>query len=111
MLSKRERIPRSQFASILKEGRYVKSPSFLLRIAPSGSKRAQIAVSVSKKVSKSAVGRNALRRRTYAAIRPFIDRLTPHRFFFMAQPEAKTLKGERLSEEIEALFRKADALK
>ncbi len=51
------------------KGKTVRIPNLSLIYAPNERRRQRFAVVVSKKVLKSAVGRNAIRRRVYEAIR------------------------------------------
>lgn len=64
---------------------------------------ARVAVSVSKKVSKKAVTRNLIRRRTYAAVADFYHELKPGLYLFSARPGAQKAKGERLKSELRSL--------
>jgi ribonuclease P protein component len=102
MLSKRERIPRSQFADLLQSRQYKNSAHFTLRAAPSKS-GARFAVSVSKKVSKSAVVRNRVRRRAYSALPKAGQGL----YLLIAKPGAEKAKGDELREELASLFKKS----
>jgi ribonuclease P protein component len=95
MLPKRERIPRSQFAGLLQSRAYKNSAHFTLRTAPSPS-GARFAVSVSKKVSKSAVVRNRVRRRAYTALPKAGQGL----YLLIAKPGVERVKGEELREEL-----------
>ena len=55
---------------VYKQGRTVRSPTCLLRYALNAQRRhARVAVVVAKKVSKSAVVRNRIRRRIFTAVR------------------------------------------
>ncbi len=67
-------------------------------------------VSVSKKVSKSAVKRNAIRRRVYSSISKFLEKVPSGLFLFVAKPGSVSLKGEKLNTEIQLLLRDASAI-
>jgi ribonuclease P protein component len=67
MLPSNTRLPKATFREVFATGRLVHSTFFILRMKKS-QKTSRFAVSVSKKVSKSAVDRNRIRRRSYAAI-------------------------------------------
>lgn len=67
MLPQEERLTREQFDQVFKHGIRVHSPSMLFVYAPGDMRHG--AVVVSKKVAKSAVVRNRLRRQVYAALR------------------------------------------
>ncbi|OGL37054.1 ribonuclease P protein component [Candidatus Saccharibacteria bacterium RIFCSPHIGHO2_12_FULL_49_19] len=51
------------------QGKSVRGPLFSVRYAPSNRDSYRVAVVVSRKVRKSAVGRNRIRRRVYGAVR------------------------------------------
>jgi len=88
----------------------VNSPLFSLRFSGQplfGEPR--VAVSVSKKVLKSAVARNGVRRRVYAALRSYIPELSPRAFLFVAKSGAEKLKGDRLKLEIKKLLEESKA--
>jgi len=51
------------------QGKSVRGPLFSVRYAPSNRDSYRVAVVVSRKVRKSAVGRNRIRRRGYGAVR------------------------------------------
>ncbi|MFA6095791.1 MAG: ribonuclease P protein component [Candidatus Paceibacterota bacterium] len=69
MLSKKQRLSRKE-AEALKNGRSVVRTLISMRFIPAQGTR--ISVSVSKKVSPSAVVRNRIRRRTYATLSPLL---------------------------------------
>ena len=70
------------------------------------SETARLAVSVSKKVSKSAVVRNTVRRRTYAAARTLLPSLGKKLFLVIAKPGVEMVKGEALLSELAGLLKK-----
>jgi len=85
MLPKKQRIERKYFSQILKTSRRFISPHFLLYIATQENKLpAKFSFSVSKKVSKKAVGRNLLRRRGYSVISRHIQDIRPGYFYFFS---------------------------
>jgi len=67
MISATRRLPRADFAKYFKAGQRYQSPHFTLVINITSSPT-KAAVVVSKKVAKSAVDRNRLRRRAYGVI-------------------------------------------
>lgn len=75
--------------------------------------RARFAVVVSKKVLKSAVGRNRIRRRIYEVIRQELPTLTsPYDIVLMVfSSEVINLPADELSETIRQLFRQAGLYK
>jgi ribonuclease P protein component len=111
MLPKKSRIPRKLFSELLINSKYVNSPDFSLRysILPN-IKDTKIGVSVSKKVSKSAVNRNTIRRRAYSALAPNIKNIKEGLYLFVAKSGALKLKEEKLQEELENLLDQAGRL-
>lgn len=70
MLGKKNRANRHHFTAISK-GKTVFSPFFSVRISNNTHTVSRFSVVVSKKVAKSAVERNSIRRKFYAALEPF----------------------------------------
>lgn len=71
--------------------------------------RTRVAVVVSKKVNKSAVVRNRIRRRIYEIVRlhPAHDSFAHEMVFTIYKAEAATESGESLSNEVNDLLKKA----
>ncbi len=67
MLPKNNRLKKEEVAEILKKGRVLSSPFFRVKYIASGKETKASGV-VSKKISKSAVKRNALRRKIYNVV-------------------------------------------
>lgn len=103
MLSKERRISRTLLKGLEGKKKYSNTEYFSLMSWPS-SQRARFAVSVSKKVSKSAVVRNRIRRRTYSALRGMLDKVPPGIHLISAKPNSQTLKGEKLENELRKLL-------
>lgn len=101
MLPRSNRIPRSEFAEIMRSRQFSNTPHFTLRTAQGGG-RARYAVSVSKKVSKSAVVRNRIRRRVYSALPEADEGL----HLIVAKSGAQSVGGEELRRELALLFKK-----
>jgi ribonuclease P protein component len=108
MLPKRSRIARSAFAPLLQSRQFKHSPHFTLRFSRDEAiKVPKIAVSVSKKVSKSAVTRNGIRRRAYAALAPLFPPLPAGLYLVVAKSGASEARGERLRAELRSLLKEA----
>jgi len=105
MLPKNKRIPRSLFPAILLSRNFAHSAHFSVRFAVNAGKPPRVAVSASKKVSKSAVVRNAIRRRTYSVISPLLPSLPEGLYLFVAKVGAEKVKGEALEKEIRELLK------
>ncbi len=70
MLPKRSRLTTRELRALPREGVIrISSPYFSARVVPTPGSGGKFAVVVSKKVARSAVARNTLRRRLYAALR------------------------------------------
>lgn len=84
------------------------SPTFSLRFS-NGSvfKSPHIAVSVSKKVSQSAVVRNRVRRRIYSLLFYLIPTLSSGAYLFVVKPGTDKLKIDELESEIKKILREA----
>ena len=80
MLPKSLRIPRKLFSQLKNGGKTFKNRLFLLKFAPNQEKDEQkrFTFSVSKKISKSAVVRNKLRRLGYRLLKPLISEIKPN---------------------------------
>jgi ribonuclease P protein component len=108
MLSKNRRIPREVFSELLTHSKYTNSPTLSLRFVLDKKRPGpQVGVSVSKKVSKSAVVRNTIRRRVYSAVQILYPDLLNGLFLFVAKSGAEKLKGEKLKEEVKKLIERA----
>lgn len=77
-------------------------------LIPKGEKgvlQPQISVTASKKVAKTAVLRNKLRRRAYAALRPLIPQVSPGAAFLVSYLNANiTVSIPELTEELREAF-------
>ena len=70
MLPKRSRLTARELRALPRKGViHISSPYFSARVVPTPGSGGKFAVVVSKKVARSAVARNTLRRRLYAALR------------------------------------------
>ncbi|MDB5266775.1 MAG: Ribonuclease protein component [Parcubacteria group bacterium] len=104
MLPQRRRIPRELFNELLVRSEYRNSGFFTVRYKKVGAE-ARFGVSVSKKVSRSAVIRNRTRRRVYAALRSHLHDLPAGAYLFVAKIGAERLQGEDLRAELEPLIK------
>jgi len=104
MLPKNRRISREIFKSFPGKKKFSESENFSLLYSPN-STTVRFGVSVSKKISKKAVVRNKIRRRTYSALRDLVLKSNPGLYLFVAKVGAKDLKGDKLQEEITKLMK------
>jgi ribonuclease P protein component len=81
------------------------TPYFSLRITKSTDLK--WVISVSKKVSKSAVVRNTIKRRIKAILRESYSGIEPATYLLVAKPGSKELKGQVLKAELATLFKKS----
>lgn len=87
--------------------------TLLFQLMPPGCEGipSQVGLAVSKKVSKSAVRRNRLRRRLREAIRPLCPNLKPgYQLLLIPKPNLLTYKWPELQAEVHRLLQKADLL-
>lgn len=80
---KRSRLGREDIQVLQKEGRRVSTPLFLLYSKENKDKGQQVAVSVSKKEEKTAVGRNRIKRRLRHAIQKILKDNAMYRDVFV----------------------------
>ena len=110
MLSARYRFHRrNHVARVHKKGRSVRSGSLALKYVLGNSKDIKVAVIVSKKVAKSAVTRNRIRRRVFELVRNHFERL-PEGFEGIVSVygvEAAKMPSDELKAHILELFDRA----
>lgn len=76
MLPKSRRIETRSFEEILKSGKVAHSPFFMLRyIRTQEGVPARFAAVAPVKIAKTSVARHAVRRRMYAAVSPYMDKV------------------------------------
>lgn len=96
---------------VYKSTRPVRSDTFNIRVKKSGIENYRLAVVVSKKVSKSAVVRNRIRRRIFEYTRKNIATQTKIKgleiIITVFEESVATAKAEDLAAQLENLFRKA----
>ncbi|MEK7569070.1 MAG: ribonuclease P protein component [Patescibacteria group bacterium] len=107
MLSKKNRISKEDFPSSQVRGLRIFSPLFSGVIYKNDG-LTRVAVVVSKKTAKTAVVRNRIRRRFYAALAHFLkDTNKGYLMVFYPKKEAETAPFPVLRSEIEATLRKS----
>ncbi len=78
MIPSRRKVGHGLFEALMKKGRFYPTEHFSCRVFFSGvGGPAKFSVVVPKKIEKSAVKRNAAKRRLYAALRPFLPAAKP----------------------------------
>jgi ribonuclease P protein component len=95
MLPKEKRLNKALFKKVIDKGKSLHSKIFIVRFIKDKS-LLRFAVSVSKKVSKSAVIRNKIRRRVYSSINSFktISPTETGNIIFIVKPEIIKLNLE-----------------
>lgn len=108
MLKKAERLKKAEFDRFFAVGKRFHSDSLQLIYVPSTEQGFQAAAVAGKKVSKSAVDRNRVRRRIYAALRA-LHEAQPLSGVYMviAKPTARTASYQELSTTLAELVGKA----
>ncbi|MES3005021.1 MAG: ribonuclease P protein component [Patescibacteria group bacterium] len=106
MLSKKNRITRAEFESILSKGKRYHSPIFTLYVVQSkNAVDKKFAFSVSKKVARGAVQRNKLRRQGYATLRTIVNSTQPgFLYLFIYKKTPKTPSYKEIKENITSLL-------
>jgi ribonuclease P protein component len=105
MLPKNKKIPRKIFPFILKKADVFKNNLFILKFTK-GGKESRFCFSVSKKISKSAVIRNKIRRAGYRLLKKHISKIKPGAliiFSFIRLPKNE----EEIDKSIESILREA----
>lgn len=111
MLSRSQRLSGEQLDAVMEKGRVAHSSLFLVR-ALVGQKDIRVAAIASKKIAKTAVERNAIRRKIYAAVRPTKDRFVPgaHIALF-AKTGVLRSPSQEIATDLKNLFVKAALLR
>lgn len=111
MLPRSQRLSVEQLDSVMEKGRVAHSSLFLMRYT-TGQESLRIAAVAPKKVIKTAVARNATRRKIYEAIKNIVGRAKNdvHVALF-AKAEVTTKQTDDLENELEGLFVKAKLLR
>ncbi len=102
MFKKTERLGRDQFDSFFKTGKRHHSEYATLVYSPYPTLHASVVVS--KKVHKSAVARNTLRRRIYAQLRTLKERECTGVFIMVLKPTFKKLTRLEAKQHVESLI-------
>lgn len=111
MLPQKNRISRKDFPTGSRQGLRVFSPLFSGVVYPYTA-GVRVSVVVSKKTAKTAVVRNNLRRRLYAAVTPFLkDMVYSALIVIYPKVEAKQAPFSVLQREVEAALRHAKLVK
>lgn len=111
MLPKSNRLTKSAFKLVMDKGIAHHSPIAVLKILKTHGKHG-FSVSVSKKVSKSAVGRNKIRRRIYSIIKDYRDKIQDGiSVLILMKVGSEKLSFDEITKQIESIFVKSGILK
>lgn len=111
MLKKSKRLNTSIFNNIIEKGQSFHGPFLIVR-AKSVDSPSKFAVSVPKKVAKTAVLRNKIKRRVFDCLKEIIPNIKKNgNFIFIAKTGIEKLKYIQIKEEINKIFVKMDVLK
>jgi len=111
MLPRSQRLSVEQFNEVIKKGRVSHSLFFYARILTVKGK-SRLSAAVPQKVSKTAVGRNKLRRIIYEAVKPIMPKVIPDtEIIIIAKDCALKANFEEIKKDIENLFVKSRLLK
>ena len=92
MFKKTQRLSKPEFDVVFRSGKRHHSPVFTIITKPSDTTK--VSVVVGKKVAKSAVRRNTLRRRIYALLREVVPQ-TKQTYIVIAKPKLNTLSRKQ----------------
>lgn len=111
MLPKPKRLSTKAFKEIIDTGKYLHTPLFLFRsVSFQGSSK--FSVSVPKKVAKTAVLRNKIRRRVYSALNKLLPEIEDGiQAILIVKPSILTISFKELSIGIKDFFGKTGLLK
>jgi len=110
MLSRSQRLSVEQFDCVMKKGRLFHSTLFTLRLL-CDQNEVGIAAVAPKKMAKTAVERNRIRRKIYEAVRPMCIRIRKCHMILLAKPGVSVAKQKDISEDIGRVFVKSGILR
>lgn len=105
MVPKTNRINREDFEKVMKKGGFLNSTFFSLRFLKNPLNTTHFGVVVSKKVSKTAVSRNKIRRRAYSILRKNIK--NPYFSILIAKKGVEKAEFSEVQADIIKLLEKA----
>ena len=102
----------AQFQAVFAEGRRLSGQFFRLHAhVLLGPAEARLGVTVSKRVDKTSVGRNRIKRQTRECFRLLKSQLPPGDYVVLAKPQAAKAESAVLRRELLSLFERARTLK
>jgi ribonuclease P protein component len=111
MLPRKRRVSKKQFPRSF-SGQAIKTDIFLMRfVKQKNSFGTRFSCVVSKKIAKTSVSRNKLRRRFYTALEKFLSDIKPgYLVIFHPSKESLNVSQVRISENIKDSLKKANLL-
>jgi ribonuclease P protein component len=111
MIPKTSRISREDFEKVMKKGGFLNSSFFTFRFLENPLKSTHFSVVVSKKIAKTAVSRNKIRRRVYSIIKKHTKELKkPYFITFFAKKGVETAKFNEVEQDILKILEKSKIL-
>lgn len=112
MLQKKHRLSKKQFDSIMSQGKAIHSPFFTFVYSLNKAESMGLVSVAPKKISKTAVERNKIRRRIYGSIERVIgNTLIPIQGIFLAKAGVIKVDYKSLDEGVRQIFVKLGFLK
>lgn len=106
MLSKKQKIPREIVKKVISEGHKDYSELFLIKKLKNNLPYNRYVVVVSKKVSKTAVGRNQIKRKIKSGIKKTESENNGWDIVFLTSPAIKKADSIKIKDEIEKVIKK-----
>lgn len=98
MLAKKNRLPVQEV--LTRHGRTVRKSAFTVKIFPALFPYARFGVVVGRRVAKSAVGRNKIRRKAFEAIQQRIAEWSVADYLVITHPAAAAYSGKQWNDEL-----------
>ncbi len=116
MLPKRQRLTKHMIESLFKNSRRVKTSRFLISYGTLPQSETGktlispcISMVVSKKVAKTAVLRNRLRRKGYASVAPLVSKIKPNMAILVTFQDSKAdFQNADMTAELDGAFKKVN---
>jgi ribonuclease P protein component len=111
MLPAKKRLSVALFTDVIANGKIVHSPFFVARILKAAGEN-RFSAAISKKIAKTAVERNKLRRRTYSALGGIVGKLKPgFHVVLMAKAALPKATLKDIASDLDLLFVKSGLIK
>lgn len=108
MIPKTNRINREDFEKVMKKGGFLNSSFFTLRFLKNVENKGNFSVVVAKKVAKTAISRNKIRRRAYSVIGKYVK--TPYFIILFGKKGVEKATFSEVEADIVSVLEKAKIL-